>query len=69
MRQGGAEALVPEEPDDRMGHVWLCGGLGWVTAEPTRNQLLTSSLPPMLGEGHRLSTTRREQPNVGITRH
>ena len=26
MRQSGVDTLVTEEPDDRMGHVRICGG-------------------------------------------
>jgi hypothetical protein len=36
MRQSCTEALVTEEPDDRIGHVRICGGSGWATAASTR---------------------------------
>ena len=28
MRQGGVDTLIIEEPDDRIGHVRICGGDG-----------------------------------------
>jgi hypothetical protein len=28
MRQSGVETLITEEPDDRIGHVRICGGDG-----------------------------------------
>jgi hypothetical protein len=28
MRQGGVDTLITEEPDDRIGHVRICGGDG-----------------------------------------
>jgi hypothetical protein len=28
MRQSGVDTLITEEPDDRIGHVRLCGGDG-----------------------------------------
>ena len=27
MRQGGVDTLITEEPDDRIGHVLICGGM------------------------------------------
>ncbi len=30
MRQGGVDTLITEEPDDRIGHVRICGGDGSV---------------------------------------
>ncbi len=36
MRQSGVEALITEEPYDRIGHVRICGGDGAVMAVSTR---------------------------------
>ena len=37
MRQSGADTLAPEEPDELIAHVRVCGGAGWVTIGSTRN--------------------------------
>jgi hypothetical protein len=42
MRQSCANALVTEEPDDRIGHVRICGGDGPVMAVSTRTPLADS---------------------------
>jgi hypothetical protein len=43
MRQSGVETLITEEPDDRIGHVRICGGDGqqWLSlpGKPTRQLL------------------------------
>jgi len=36
MRQSGVDTLITEEPDDRIGHVRICGGDGSVMAVSTR---------------------------------
>ena len=36
MRQSGVVTLITEEPDDRIGHVRICGGDGSVMAVSTR---------------------------------
>lgn len=36
MHHGGAEAMISEEPDERMVHVRICGGAGRATAGSTR---------------------------------
>jgi hypothetical protein len=36
MRQRHAETLAPEEPDELIAHVRVCGGAGWVTTGSTR---------------------------------
>src|SRR6266511_3785776 len=36
MRQSCADTLAPEEPDELMAHVRVCGGAGWVTIDSTR---------------------------------
>jgi len=38
MHHGGAEAMISEEPDERMVHVRICGGAGRATAGSTRMQ-------------------------------
>ena len=38
MRQSGENALITEEPDERIVHVRFCGGTGRVTADSTRMQ-------------------------------
>ena len=47
MRQSGVETLITEEPDDRIGHVRICGGDGqqWLSlpGESTRQLLLRCS--------------------------
>jgi len=36
MRQSCADTLAPEEPDELIAHVRVCGGAGWVTIDSTR---------------------------------
>jgi hypothetical protein len=36
MRQSRAGTLAPEEPDELIAHVRVCGGAGWVTTGSTR---------------------------------
>ena len=36
MHQSRAGTLTPEEPDELMAHVRVCGGAGWVTTGSTR---------------------------------
>ena len=36
MRQSCADTLAPEEPDELITHVRVCGGAGWVTIGSTR---------------------------------
>ena len=36
MHHGGAEAMITEEPDERMVHVRICGGAGRATTGSTR---------------------------------
>ena len=36
MRQSCADTLAPEEPDELIAHVRVCGGAGWVTIGSTR---------------------------------
>ena len=38
MRQSGVNALITEEPDERIVHVRICGGAGRATAGSTRMQ-------------------------------
>ena len=38
MRQSSAETLAPEEPDESIAHVRVCGGAGWVTTGSTRKR-------------------------------
>jgi hypothetical protein len=39
MRQGCVETLITEEPDDRIGHVRICGGDGqqWLSLPGSAN--------------------------------
>ena len=44
IRQSCVEStLITEEPYDRIGHVRICGGIGWVTTDSTRNLTHKSS--------------------------
>jgi hypothetical protein len=36
MHQSRAGTLTPEEPDELIAHVRVCGGAGWVTTGSTR---------------------------------
>jgi hypothetical protein len=36
MHQSRAGTLAPEEPDELITHVRVCGGAGWVTTGSTR---------------------------------
>ena len=36
MHQSRAGTLTPEEPDELIAHVRVCGGSGWVTTGSTR---------------------------------
>jgi len=36
MHQSHAGTLAPEEPDELIAHVRVCGGAGWVTTGSTR---------------------------------
>ena len=48
MRQSGADTLAPEEPDEFITHVRVCGGAGWVTIGSTRKPTPTASAPASL---------------------
>jgi len=45
MRQRHAETLAPEEPNELIAHVRVCGGAEWVTTgstrKPTPNSLVS----------------------------
>ena len=51
MRQRGVETLITEEPDDRIGHVRICGGDGqqWLslpgTAKDAKDAKLKACFP------------------------
>jgi hypothetical protein len=52
MRQRHAETLAPEEPDEFIAHVRVCGGAGWGTTGSTRKPTaysLRSYLAPASG--------------------
>ena len=46
---------MPEEPDERMAHVRICGGGGWVTTKPTRKNSKGKVEPPFARDtkGHK----------------
>src|SRR4029453_7725323 len=48
MRQRHAETLAPEEPDELIAHVRVCGGAGWVTTGSTRKPRAIASVPASL---------------------
>ncbi len=43
MHQSRAGTLAPEEPDELIAHVRVCGGAGWVTTGSTRKPTPTAS--------------------------
>ena len=54
MHQSHAGTLAPEEPDELIAHVRVCGGAGWVTTGSTRKPTaysLRSCLAPASGGG------------------
>src|SRR5713101_7036460 len=54
MHQSRAGTLAPEEPDELIAHVRVCGGAGWVTTGSTRKPTpnsLRSYLAPAIGRG------------------
>jgi len=54
MRQRHAATLAPEEPDELIAHVRVCGGAGWVTTGSTRKPTpdsVRSSVAPAIGRG------------------
>ena len=64
MRQRHAETLAPEEPDELIAHVRVCGGAGWVTTGSTRKPTptsLRSYLAPAGGRGSPLALVRQAQ--------
>jgi hypothetical protein len=42
MHQSRVGTLAPEEPDELIAHVRVCGGAGWVTTGSTRKPTLYS---------------------------
>ena len=42
MHQSHAGTLAPEEPDELIAHVRVCGGAGWVTTGSTRKPTASS---------------------------
>jgi len=42
MHQSHAGTLAPEEPDELIAHVRVCGGAGWVTTGSTRKPTANS---------------------------
>src|SRR5215813_2717117 len=54
MHQSRAGTLAPEEPDELIAHVRVCGGAGWVTTGSTRKPTphsFRSYLAPAIGRG------------------
>src|SRR6058998_3976199 len=54
MHQSRAGTLAPEEPDELIAHVRVCGGAGWVTTGSTRKPTpnsLRSYLALAIGRG------------------
>src|SRR5919205_3836811 len=49
MHQSRAGTLTPEEPDELIAHVRVCGGAGWVTTGSTRKRF-SCSLKAARGE-------------------
>jgi hypothetical protein len=62
MRQRHAETLAPEEPDELIAHVRVCGGAGWVTTGSTRKPTASSFGSALL----RLRFWRRLTPGVRL---
>ena len=62
MHQSRAGTLAPEEPDELMAHVRVCGGAGWVTTGSTRK--LTAHSAGFVGYSRRFllwAAARRER--------
>src|SRR5687768_5716086 len=52
MHQSRAGTLAPEEPDELIAHVRVCGGAGWVTTGSTRKPTpnsVRSCVAPAIG--------------------
>src|SRR2546428_13849178 len=55
MHQSHAGTLAPEEPDELIAHVRVCGGAGWVTTGSTRKE--------QIGKEHTWSSKRSRPPS------
>jgi hypothetical protein len=45
MRQSGVETLITEEPDDRIGHVRICGGCALKAHEVQQSEMTAQAKP------------------------
>jgi hypothetical protein len=61
MHQSRAGTLAPEEPDEFIAHVRVCGGAGWVTTGSTRKPTPTASARASLWLLARLTASVRRQ--------
>ncbi len=66
MHQSHAGTLAPEEPDELIAHVRVCGGAGWVTTGSTRKPTPTAFAPASLRLLARLTAGVRRQRRGGI---
>ena len=64
MRQRGVDTLITEEPDDRIGHVRICGGDGqqWLSLPGARRH---SGFIQLLRYGRKPGDPGRELIEVG----
>gem|GEM_PF-2227071 len=73
MHQSRAGTLAPEEPDELIAHVRVCGGAGWVTTGSTRKPTpngLRSYVAAVLGAAHRqrwIAHGTRQQADLRTT--
>jgi len=60
MHQSHAGTLAPEEPDELIAHVRVCGGAGWVTTGSTRKPTPYSvRCAPASGRGSLLNASKK----------
>jgi len=60
MHQSRAGTLAPEEPDELIAHVRVCGGAGWVTTGSTRKPTPYSvRCAPASGRGSLLNASKK----------
>ena len=64
MHQSHAGTLAPEEPDELIAHVRVCGGAGWVTTGSTRKP----TAPRTASASSTSSVARRLTAGVGVCR-